>query len=146
MWQLPPIEQHTTLETGGGFTILTRFIQERRLFTVQASSLTSDCMEWTKKVTSLVARFFMMPWTLSELVIGFVTHVRLCHSYWQTLLLARCYSKYSAPKQNSKPFILFLGLSPLGICLCLKIRCIRAQCPRQYAWGSLGPWTPALTV
>ena len=57
------------------------FIQQLRLFIVQASSLRSDHLKWTNKATSLVIRYFMKPWTLSELIVGHVTHVCFCNSY-----------------------------------------------------------------
>ena len=46
------------------------FIQDLNLFIVQASSPRPHHFKWTKKATSPVRRYFMKPWTLSELYAG----------------------------------------------------------------------------
>ena len=49
------------------------FIQDLDLFTVQASSPRPYRWAWMDKATSPVVRYFMKTWTLSELLVGYVT-------------------------------------------------------------------------
>ncbi|KAM6495199.1 hypothetical protein JOM56_009822 [Amanita muscaria] len=54
------------------------FIQNLGLFIVQAASPRPHRFEWTKKAVAPVTRYFMEPWTLSELLVGRVLQVTPC--------------------------------------------------------------------
>ena len=57
------------------------FIQDLNLFIVQASSPSPHSFEWVDKATSLVLRYFLKSWTLSELFVGYVTCTLISESF-----------------------------------------------------------------
>ncbi|KAM6494818.1 hypothetical protein JOM56_009441 [Amanita muscaria] len=69
-WCLIDSNQHLNTVPG--------FIQDLKLFIVQASSPSSYRFEWTKKATGPVSRYFMKSWTLSELLVGRVLQDEAC--------------------------------------------------------------------
>jgi hypothetical protein len=50
------------------------FIQDLDLFIVQASSSRPHRYAWIDKATGPVYQYFMKPWTLPELLVGYVTY------------------------------------------------------------------------
>jgi hypothetical protein len=58
------------------------FIQDLNLFIVQSSSPRQDRLEWTKKQSRTTMDYFLKPWTLSELFVGYGFHLcSLCYGH-----------------------------------------------------------------
>ena len=57
------------------------FIQDLDLFIVQASSPRPHCFAWMNKATGPVLRYFMKSWTLSELLVGYVTRTLISEPF-----------------------------------------------------------------
>ena len=58
------------------------FIQDLGLFIVQSSSPRQDHLEWTKKQSRATMEYFLKPWTLSELLVGYGFHLcTLCYGH-----------------------------------------------------------------
>jgi len=57
------------------------FIQDLGLFIVQASSLSPGHLKWARKTTGPVLQYFMKPWSLSELLVGYVTYLLISEPF-----------------------------------------------------------------
>ena len=63
------------IDSNQSLDIVPVFIQDLDLFIVQASPPHPHRYAWIDKATRPVLRYFMKPWTLPELLVGYVTYL-----------------------------------------------------------------------
>jgi hypothetical protein len=85
------------------------FIQDLNLFIVQSSSPRQDRLEWTKKQSRETMDYFLKPWTLSELFVGYVICARFATAI-DNVYSAEVYSARHALKESSRTFVVFTAL------------------------------------
>jgi hypothetical protein len=69
------------IDSNQSLNIVPVFIQDLNLFIVQASSPRPHRYAWIDKATRPVSRYFMKPWTLPELLVGYVTYLLISEPF-----------------------------------------------------------------
>lgn len=101
------------------------FIQDLDIFTVQASSPRPHCFRWMNKATRRVTQYFMEPWTLPELFVGYVTHAYSCKTIPKVPPLSRVLQHTICSKAQIEFFCNRYGTSP-------RLVYTNAQYPSSY--------------
>ena len=89
------------------------FIRDQDLFIVQASSPRPHRYAWTDKASGSVFRYFMKSWTLSELLVGYVTYLLISEPF--VIPLSRVLQRNVCSEAQIKSFSDLYGTSARSV-------------------------------